>query len=239
MNKNLDLEYKHEWLQKMADVCEASSTIDSTLFDKYEVKRGLRDLNGQGVLTGLTEISEIRSYTVIDHDMVPCEGKLYYQGIDIEEIVDGFLQEKRFGYEEVVYLLLFGELPTESQLEDLKDILAEYRKSLPSSFVRDIIMKAPSSDLMNTLGRSVLTLYSYDTKADDTTMDTRLPIISMKAAVSSCIYRKKNIRRQKTFYTCSVLTVNLHRWKQRSWISRWFFTQNMAEEITQPLRTTS
>ena len=174
MNKNLDLEYKHEWLQKMADVWEASSTIDSTLFDKYEVKRGLRDLNGQGVLTGLTEISEIRSYTVIDHDMVPCEGKLYYQGIDIEEIVDGFLQEKRFGYEEVVYLLLFGELPTESQLEDLKDILAEYRKSLPSSFVRDIIMKAPSSDLMNTLGRSVLTLYSYDTKADDTTTENVL-----------------------------------------------------------------
>ena len=174
MNKNLDLEYKHEWLQKMADVCEASSTIDSTLFDKYEVKRGLRDLNGQGVLTGLTEISEIRSYTVIDHDMVPCEGKLYYQGIDIEEIVDGFLQEKRFGYEEVVYLLLFGELPTENQLEDLKDILAEYRKSLPSSFVRDIIMKAPSSDLMNTLGRSVLTLYSYDTKADDTTTENVL-----------------------------------------------------------------
>ena len=174
MNKNLDLEYKHEWLQKMADVCEASSTIDSTLFDKYEVKRGLRDLNGQGVLTGLTEISEIRSYTVIDHDRVPCEGKLYYQGIDIEEIVDGFLQEKRFGYEEVVYLLLFGELPTESQLEDLKDILAEYRKSLPSSFVRDIIMKAPSSDLMNTLGRSVLTLYSYDTKADDTTTENVL-----------------------------------------------------------------
>ena len=177
MNKNLDLEYKHEWLQKMADVCEASSTIDSTLFDKYEVKRGLRDLNGQGVLTGLTEISEIRSYTVIDHDMVPCEGKLYYQGIDIEEIVDGFLQEKRFGYEEVVYLLLFGELPTESQLEDLKDILAEYRKSLPSSFVRDIIMKAPSSDLMNTLGRSVLTLYSYDTKADDTTTENILHML--------------------------------------------------------------
>ena len=174
MDNNLDLGYRHDWIQKMADVCEASSTIDSTLFDKYEVKRGLRDLNGQGVLTGLTEVSEIRSYTVVDHEMVPCEGKLFYQGIDIEEIVGGFLQEKRFGYEEVVYLLLFGDLPTESQLEDLKDVLAEYRKSLPTSFVRDIIMKAPSADLMNTLGRSVLTLYSYDEKADDTSTENVL-----------------------------------------------------------------
>ena len=159
MGSNLNLEYRRDWIRKMAGVCEASSTIDPTLFDKYEVKRGLRDLNGQGVLTGLTEVSEIRSYTVVDHDLVPCEGKLFYQGIDIEDIVDGFLHEKRFGYEEVVYLLLFGELPTEGQLEDLKDLLAEYRKSLPTGFVRDIIMKAPSSDLMNTLGRSVLTLW--------------------------------------------------------------------------------
>ena len=171
---NLNAEYGSDWIAKMASVCEESSTIDSTLFGKYEVKRGLRDLNGQGVLTGLTEISEIRSRKMEDDEWVPCDGKLYYQGIDIEEIVDGFLQEKRFGYEEVVYLLLFGELPTESQLENLKDILAEYRKSLPSSFVRDIIMKAPSSDLMNTLGRSVLTLYSYDTKADDTTTENVL-----------------------------------------------------------------
>ena len=92
MDSNLDLKYSRDWIRKMAAECEASSTIDSTLFDKYEVKRGLRDLNGQGVLTGLTEVSEIRSYTVVDHDMVPCEGKLYYQGIDIEDIVDGFLQ---------------------------------------------------------------------------------------------------------------------------------------------------
>lgn len=174
MGSNLNLEYRRDWIRKMAGVCEASSTIDSTLFDKYEVKRGLRDLNGQGVLTGLTEVSEIRSYTVVDHDLVPCEGKLFYQGIDIEDIVDGFLHEKRFGYEEVVYLLLFGELPTEEQLEDLKDLLAEYRKSLPTGFVRDIIMKAPSSDLMNTLGRSVLTLYSYDEKADDTSTENVL-----------------------------------------------------------------
>ncbi len=174
MNKNLDAGYRNDWIHKMAAVCEESSTIDSTLFEKYEVKRGLRDLNGQGVLTGLTEISEIRSYTVVDHEMVPCEGKLFYQGIDIEEIVDGFLTEKRFGFEEVVYLLLFGNLPTEQQLEDLKDILATYRKNLPTSFVRDIIMKAPSVDLMNTLARSVLTLYSYDDKADDTSTENVL-----------------------------------------------------------------
>ncbi len=167
MSDNLNAEYNNEWLHKMASVCEESSTIDSTLFEKYEVKRGLRDINGQGVLTGLTEISEIRSYTVVDREMIACDGKLYYQGIDIEEIVDGFLSEKRFGYEEVVYLLLFGKLPNQKELDLLKDMLAHYRQSLPTSFVRDIIMKAPSTDLMNMLGRSVLTLYSYDDRADD------------------------------------------------------------------------
>lgn len=236
MDNNLDLGYRHDWIQKMADVCEASSTIDSTLFDKYEVKRGLRDLNGQGVLTGLTEVSEIRSYTVVDHEMVPCEGKLFYQGIDIEEIVGGFLQEKRFGYEEVVYLLLFGDLPTESQLEDLKDVLAEYRKSLPTSFVRDIIMKAPSADLMNTLGRSVLTLYSYDERQTILLQRTccvsvlnwwrffqcllcmviRRRIIFMREAAFSCTRPKKNIRQRKIFYICSVQIVNFRLLRQRS-----------------------
>ena len=174
MSNDLNAGYGNDGIRRMASVCEESSTIDSTLFSKYEVKRGLRDLNGQGVLTGLTEISEIRSYTVVDREMIPCEGKLYYQGIDIEEIVDGFLAEKRFGYEEVVYLLLFGRLPNSMELEELKDVLAEFRHGLPTSFVRDIIMKAPSSDLMNTLGRSVLTLYSYDDRADDTTTENVL-----------------------------------------------------------------
>ena len=120
---NLNAEYGSDWIAKMASVCEESSTIDSTLFGKYEVKRGLRDLNGQGVLTGLTEISEIRSRKMEDDEWVPCDGKLYYQGIDIEEIVGGFLAEKRFGYEEVVYLLLFGKLPNEKELNELKDLL--------------------------------------------------------------------------------------------------------------------
>ena len=151
-----------------------AKTIDSTLYEKYEVKRGLRDLNGRGVLTGLTEISEIQSTKISDGVQVPCDGKLFYQGIDIEEIVDGFLSEKRFGYEEVVYLLIFGKLPNESELEELKDMLANYRQSPPTRFVRDIIMKAPSVDLMNTLGRSVLTLYSYDDRADDITTENVL-----------------------------------------------------------------
>ena len=125
-------------------------------------------------MTGLTEISEIQSTKISDGVQVPCDGKLFYQGIDIEEIVDGFLSEKRFGYEEVVYLLIFGKLPNESELEELKDMLANYRQSLPTSFVRDIIMKAPSVDLMNTLGRSVLTLYSYDDRADDITTENVL-----------------------------------------------------------------
>ncbi len=156
MSNNLNAGYRNEWLHKMASVCEANSTIDSTLYEKYEVKRGLRDLNGRGVLTGLTEISEIQSTKISDGVQVPCDGKLFYQGIDIEEIVDGFLSEKRFGYEEVVYLLIFGKLPNESELEELKDMLANYRQSLPTSFVRDIIMKAPSVDLMNTLGQAFL-----------------------------------------------------------------------------------
>ncbi len=139
MNDKLSAGYRNDWLHRMASVCEESSTIDSTLFEKYEVKRGLRDLNGQGVLTGLTEVSEIHSYTVVDREMIPCEGKLFYQGIDIEEIVEGFLAEKRFGFEEVIYLLLFGKLPDERELDELKDMLAYYRQSLPTSFVRDII----------------------------------------------------------------------------------------------------
>lgn len=158
-----------EELVELAELCEKNGTIDPDLYVKYEVKRGLRDINGKGVLTGLTEVSKIQSYSMVDCEMVPCEGKLYYQGVDIEDIVSGFINEKRFGYEETLYLLLFGQLPTQEQLEQLSAILADYR-SLPTTFVRDIIMKAPSRDMMNTLARSVLTLYAYDDMADDTSL---------------------------------------------------------------------
>ncbi len=154
---------------ELSQLCVKNSTIDPALFTKHQVNRGLRDLNGNGVLTGLTEISDIVSHKIVDEKKVPCEGKLYYRGVDIEKIVGGFIKEKRFGFEEVTYLLLFGELPNYRQLEEFKSLLANYR-SLPTSFVRDIIMKAPSSDMMNTLARSVLTLYSYDDSADDTSL---------------------------------------------------------------------
>lgn len=153
-------------IMDLAQMTRDNFQIDPELFRKYDVKRGLRDISGQGVLTGLTDISEITSYMMVDRDMIPIDGKLYYRGYDVEDIVKGFVKEGRFGFEETTYLLLFGELPTRQQLKDFNKLLGEYR-SLPTHFVRDIIMKAPSNDMMNTLARSVLTLYSYDTAADD------------------------------------------------------------------------
>ncbi len=161
-------------IQEFAKICKENAVIDTELYSKYDVKRGLRDVSGKGVLTGLTEVSEIRSYTIVDHDMIPCEGKLYFQGIDIEELTAGFLKEDRFGFEETAYLLIFGELPNKEQADKFKKLLANYRSVLPTSFVRDIILKAPSQDMMNTLARSVLTLYSYDDAADDTSVENVL-----------------------------------------------------------------
>lgn len=151
-------------IERLAKKCDKK--IDETLFERYDVKRGLRKKSGEGVLAGLTDISMIQSYTMVDREIVPCEGKLYYRGIDIEDIVEGFISEDRFGFEETAYLLLFGNLPNSSELGEFKNMLAEYRQ-LPTNFVRDIIMKAPSRDMMNTLARSVLTLFSYDDHASD------------------------------------------------------------------------
>jgi len=154
-------------IERLAEKCIQNGYIDPELYDKYEVKRGLRYKTGRGVLTGLTEIGEVKSYTIDDGEMIPCEGKLYYRGVDVEEIVAGFSAENRFGFEETAYLLIFGEQPKKEDLDEFKHDLGVYRL-LPTSFVRDIIMKAPSGDMMNTLARSVLTLYSYDAYADNT-----------------------------------------------------------------------
>ena len=153
-------------IEALTKICEDHSKMDVSLYAKYDVKRGLRDINGKGVLAGLTQISNIVSSKEEDGKSVPCEGELYYRGINIEELTKGFLQEKRFGFEEATYLLLFGTLPTQQQLDDFCKILGDQR-CLPRNFVRDVIMKAPSRDMMNTLSRSVLTLYSYDTNPED------------------------------------------------------------------------
>ena len=153
-------------IYELSKLCTENGQICPALYTQYQVNRGLRDVNGNGVLTGLTEISEIQSSKLVDGKKVSCEGKLFYRGYDVEELVAGFLKDNRFGFEETAFLLLFGQLPDKAQLADFNALLAHYR-SLPTSFVRDIIMKAPSSDMMNTLARSVLTLYSYDDSADD------------------------------------------------------------------------
>ncbi len=157
----------------LAEKIKKNCVIDQSLYQKYDVKRGLRDISGRGVLTGLTEICDVHAYNIVNNEYVPCEGKLYYRGIDVEEIIDGFTKDNRFGFEEVTYLLLFGELPNEEQLESFIKQLEFYRQ-LPPSFVRDVIMKAPSSDMMITLARSVLTLYSYDDRADDISIENVL-----------------------------------------------------------------
>ena len=154
---------------ELTDVCVNNSTMDVNLYGQYDVKRGLRDVNGAGVLAGLTQISDVVSFKNIDGVKTPCEGELYYRGINIAELTRGFLSEERMGFEETAYLLLFGSLPTAEQLAGFESIL-KAQQSLPKNFVRDVVMKAPSRDMMNTLSRSVLTLYAYDPLADDITL---------------------------------------------------------------------
>ncbi len=164
--KNSKMAVLPEEVRALAALCMRNDKIDPALYTKYDVKRGLRDLQGKGVLTGLTEISEICATKMVDGKEVPCEGRLYYRGYDVRQLVRGFLEDDRYGFEETVYLLLFGELPEQKQLADFTRILGQYR-TLPVNFVTDIILKAPSPDMMNTLSRSVLTLYSYDERAND------------------------------------------------------------------------
>lgn len=176
-------------IEELAALNNKTNYIDPSLYEKYDVKRGLRDINGNGVLAGLTGISEIvSSKTNEQGEKVSCKGELYYRGHNVEDLVNGFLKEKRFGFEETSYLLLFGNLPDSKQLKQFEELLAQF-KNLPSTFVRDIIMKATPIDIMNILARSVLTLYSYDDKADDISilnvlrqslqLIARIPLISV------------------------------------------------------------
>ena len=153
-------------ISKLAEMSLEGYRIDPELYTQYDVKRGLRDINGNGVVAGLTNISTIKVLETGDGMPNHGDGKLYYRGIDVEDIVAGFIKEKRFGFEETVYLLLFGKMPAEHELAEFRKLLADFRE-LPSNFMRDVIMKAPTDNMMNTLAKSVLALYSYDDKAND------------------------------------------------------------------------
>ncbi len=155
-----------ENLAEWSDICLNDERIDLGLYEKYDVKRGLRDKNGNGVVAGLTKVSKILSSKTVDGVKVPCEGQLFYRGYNIYDLVNGVVKEGRFGYEEIAYLLLFGELPSKEQLERFAQTLA-YSRTLPTNFVRDVVMKAPSKDMMSCLARSILTLSSYDDMASD------------------------------------------------------------------------
>jgi citrate synthase len=165
-NNKVFIQTENKIYDKLSNMARKCSCINPELYAKYEVKRGLRDISGRGVVAGLTEIGEVHSYIIEEGEMIPVPGRLTYRGINIEDIVEGFISEGRFGFEETCYLLLFGELPNKDALEEFKNLLAR-KRTLPRSFVRDMIMKAPSKDMMNVLSRSVLALYSYDEKPDD------------------------------------------------------------------------
>ena len=158
-------EVLNEKFDELVGNCMRSGAIDLNLYQEYDVKRGLRDSNGKGVLTGLTEISDVNGFRVVNGVKEPADGQLYYQGYDVKSVVGSGLK-KRFAFEEATYLLLFGSLPTKEQLKTFVEILSSLQE-LSGQFVRDVIMKAPSANLMNGLQKSVLTLYSYDSNPDD------------------------------------------------------------------------
>lgn len=152
-------------LEELVRYCMISGAMDLNLYQEYDVKRGLRESNGKGVLTGLTEISDVVAYRTVKGRQIPIDGELYFQGYNVRELIDGF-KNRRFNFEETTYLLLFGDLPNKRQLRAFIELLGQYRE-LPSKFVRDVVMKAPSANIMNGLQKSVLTLYSYDENPDD------------------------------------------------------------------------
>ena len=155
---------------ELCDELKKFSTVSPEYFDRFEVKRGLRNRDGSGVMAGLTKVCAVEGYHIEDGERKPVEGHLKYRGVDINELVDGCIKENRFGYEEVVWLLLFGHLPTKEQLVDFSRMLSETRE-LPDDFIEDMIMKAPSPNIMNKLERSVLSLYSYDSNPDDISIE--------------------------------------------------------------------
>lgn len=167
----MNLDQIKEYTQKKEVICRQNDYISQNLYQEYGVKRGLRDINGNGVLTGLTNISKIISSKVVDGKKIACDGELWYRGYRIETLIDSLGDE--FGFEKIAYLLIMGELPTKEQEKEFMELIGSVRK-LPTNFTRDVIMKAPSNDIMNSMTKSILTLASYDEKVGDTSVSNAL-----------------------------------------------------------------
>ena len=157
------------FIEQIADVSASHNQIEPEFYHKYNVKRGLRNLDGTGVLVGLTHVGDVRAYILEEGEKIPMPGKLYYRGIEINDLTRGFQKDKRFGFEECAYLLLTGELPNKEQLATFKQLLGDNR-ALPDGFAEDMIMKAPSNNVMNKLARCVLASYTYDEDPDNTSI---------------------------------------------------------------------
>ncbi|MBD5631726.1 MAG: citrate/2-methylcitrate synthase [Clostridia bacterium] len=194
---NLIIKYSHK-ISSLAKISASNNNIESEMYEKFDVKRGLRDKNGKGVLCGLTEISEVTSWETKNGVRTPVPGVLCYRGYDVKDLVRHCVEENRFGFEETAYLLLFGKLPDKTELTEFSEMLSEFRQ-LPRNFVRDVIMKSPSRDMMNMLARCVLNLYSYDPDPDNVSLSNVLrqclqliAELPMMAAYSYRAYRYYN-----------------------------------------------
>ena len=168
----MDMTQLNDYTTRSEAVCRRNDTISPRLYEEYGVKKGLRDENGNGVLAGLTNISKITSSKIVDGKKVPCDGQLWYRGYRVEDLI-GSLGEKELGYEKIAYLLLMGQLPDSAAAEEFRRLLGECR-TLPTNFTRDVIMKAPGKDIMNSMTRGILTLASYDERAIDTSVSNSL-----------------------------------------------------------------
>ncbi len=186
-------------LSNLCGELDKNNSIKPADYKKYQVKRGLRNSDGTGVMAGLTRICSVEGYYIIDGEKVPTDGKLSYRGYDINDIVKSVVKDDRFGFEEVVWLLLFGELPTEQQLVSLMEVLAECRE-LPDEFIEDMIMKNPSKDIMNKMARCVMILYSFDENPDDISIPNvlrqSLQLIAQMPTIMNSAYQVK----RRSFY---------------------------------------
>ena len=213
-------------LSSLCSELDKNNSIKRTDFEKYHVKRGLRNEDGTGVMAGLTRVCSVEGYYILDGERIPKEGKLSYRGYDINDIVNGCIKDNRYGYEEVVWLLLFGELPTESQLISLREVIAECR-ALPDEFIEDMIMKHASKDIMNKMARCVMVLYSFDENPDDTSIPNvlrqSLQLIAQMPTIMNSAYQVK----RRAFYN---KTMFLHPIRKEQTTAEYILNQIRADK---------